>query len=416
MILSRSGPRISEFTPWGLGFSLFLPGVAAMNVGSGSSIQWAVFFSLLVLVFHDKERIHSAAWIWAALASLGMAGHALAMVLSGYELNLYLKAWTFHWLGVPVVLAGALIAGTPPAWRQWECGYLAGGAVSCFWAVAQYLSINILGTIPGFLLLPLNSRSFSMRSRESVEKLVGDGRAFGFTPEPSLLFLLLLPATMLAIHRRRWGLSILLSVGLYTTNSMSILVVMPIVLLHWVWSRKLVSWRFVVFSLVSGAVGAVYLSEYVLSNFTVWKLGQTGRLLDRLTNLAGNVSLISRANSIHSAWQLILEYPLMGLGIMSDRLQAELLARSTLVEANRGINSFLFSQVAWWGLPLGAFLLLPFAAILVPWGNAERRFGIALLFGFLFPVLAINSYPNLYQYWFALGAVFPIVLLQKDRE
>jgi len=302
-----------------------------------------------------------------------------------------------------VFIASSYIASREVSTRLFMNGYLMGGVVSSIYGAYQLLAWR--GGLP-YATLFNNNQNFP--SYADLADLPSLTRAFAFTPEPSVLASLLIPAFLVALYRVVAGGTqtkydifqfAAITVGLVVSSSLSVLLSLPIALLLIVAIIRVVRRRWltlviyatVLALIVVGTLSVPVFQEAFAANFY------------RFGNLTGDWSLQVRAGAMRAAVDIFIEHPLTGYGptATADVFMQKLPPRIALFEPKSGVDSLTLSVLC----EQGVVGLLSFGAV-VYFALRNSRQDPELLTAIIALLVVISlqtGYPYLYHIWAILG-------------
>lgn len=405
----KKGFQITDLGMTGLGcylvgLLLWFPDVALVNIGAGTSIQPVVVMSGIVvtlMLYSGAVRFSRYFVFWFALLLFLVLLQIWQITPGTGDHTFYLKGTTAFTLSLFMILVGYLVAREKDFARLFFRGYIAGGVISGCWSAAQWVAWRFLGHDFPLLVGLHNSASFAKYAAN--ENYVGFGRGFAFTPEPSILFVLLVPCLVLMLYQRRAAFPVLLVVlGIISTSSMGIFFVLPFSLLYFLFASGRLGRKTSVLLVALFLTGISIFVIVAVNSIDINNASYETNILGRLANISTSASFISRTNSLITAYDMFLKKPFFGWGVQSREETTALSEQSTTIEENIGINSFLMSMLVWFGLILTVVFLYPSAKLLFLKRYelvSIKLFVIITLFGSFLSV----SYFNLYNIWLALG-------------
>jgi len=283
-----------------IGASSLLPGVSIVSIGDVGVqpiILLLPIYLLVVALLRLPLPTQPLLWIVLVLGSF-FASVAFSTAPASSELYLVLQ-------GGYLILGGitfAAICGTPSHRAGFIKGYMTGALISSF--VAFFQAVYSIGT--GNTITLANNSNFS---------IVGAyGRGAAFTPEPSVLATLLIPAFLcwwcerqsegglLGRWQRGWVALFILALGLLATKSSSLLYLPAlIVIVSTLQSANVRAFAKSIggILLLSVAAGGIFLQFYS----------------SRLENNDATASEAWRTTKIHAGIAIFETYPVAGAGL-----------------------------------------------------------------------------------------------------
>lgn len=406
-----------------LGLSLWIPGIALINVAGAWGLQIAMLLALTlfmlliftILIQEDLARRLAVKREWLIFYGVSLLADLLCTIFS--RVGFAKSVQTF---GVEVF---GVIFGAGVAW--WFCrapkyssnflaGFRRGGIVASLYAIYQVLGWHL--GLP-FTSIPMNNASFSIIDPVTAQY---EGRALGACPEPSVLASLLLP--LLAIMTvdvfvygdlRRYAWWIVVCLAFLSSSSQSVALV-PICLIGVIIflrpllsaQRKFRSSDMIGLGLLGiGAVALLATSDSVF----LW--------LSRIGNSDQNISAAMRYAEILIGLEKFRQSPIFGFGLGSSATDTDVfLSQLNLSRASQGIMSGFFRILSEQGLV--GMLVIVTALYCLYFARGKRVFetGQAVWLAYLFS-FALGAalgglfvgYRNLYQLWL----IVPIGLCLK---
>jgi hypothetical protein len=387
-----------------IGFTLWMPSVSLLNIGGGSSIQPVVGIGVLLvalLMHYNMLHLELKFYAWIMIIFFGIVLQFYSKILLSDDLIFYEKGSVFFLLSLFIVFIGAVIVQYKFFTDMFFDGYIAGGIFSSIWAIAQWFFWSILNVDFPLLVGVHNTSSFAKYAVDA--KYVELGRGFAFTPEPSILFTLLVPCLALQLYKRGSFLGIItVLAAIFTTNSVGIVLVLPIALIYTYHLKGIINKKAFIVAIIAIITSLGSFMAIAYQNINVTNIANDTAIIYRVQNLSKNVSFISRANSMLVALSMIKERPLLGWGVQSDESVDKLKMNSTIVEENIGIDSFLLSALTWFGVIITVIMFWPTVCLIIQKTNINdpiKLFVFCTVFGSSLSI----SYFNLYHVWAAIG-------------
>jgi hypothetical protein len=283
-----------------MGVTCLLPGISIASIGDigvQPIILIAPIYLLLVAMLRLRLPLQPLCWIMLVLGTY-IVSVAFSTLPSNSELYAALQAAYLVLGGI----AFTAIFSTKRHRRAFVRGYMTGALVSALVAFVQ----AVYSTVTGNTITLANNSNFS---------IVGAyGRGAAFTPEPSVLVTLLIPAFLcwwcerqaegglLADWQRGWIALVVLALGLLATKSSSMLYLPVLIIVV----SAVQSTNFRTFAksigailMLTVAVGGIFLHLYS----------------GRLENNDANASEAWRTTKILAGFAIFQDYPIVGAGI-----------------------------------------------------------------------------------------------------
>jgi len=301
-------------------------------------------------------------------------------------------------------------------------GYTVGGVFSSLYAGYQLLAFSI--GWPGGTLFN-NNPSFPSYAQSSW--LEGVGRAFAFTPEPSVLSSLLIP--LILVHYAKYILEekkiknlFVLAVcffGLISSSSLAIMVTLPLSFFCFIIINKklklnIMNYKKVIVFVCLLLVFAFLTSVYTNIDWQVAKRFQGGlaMLVEGETLEAGSVLI--RFFSGLAAIQLFFERPVFGWGLFatSPEFEDKLPSLFAVFEEKTGVDSWFLGFAMWQGL--AGLLVFGFLLYLALKATKKELPLQAAFIGVVITIFFQTGYILLYHVWAFLGLALASQHLSKQ--
>jgi hypothetical protein len=204
------------------------------------------------------------------------------------------------------------------------------------------------------------------------------------------------------IRKKSFFGKILVATAMFTTNSMGIVLVLPIAMIYTFYVQGTFTKKYflIIGSLITTALIALVVIAY--NNINTSTITGDVSSISRIYNISNSASFLSRMNSMTVAVSMVGKQPFLGWGVQSNEAIDLLKSSSTSVEENIGINSFVLSMLVWFGTILSAIMLLPVVYLIFSRTKFDDSIKVFVLSTVLGAALSI-SYYNLYNTWTAIG-------------
>jgi O-antigen ligase len=407
-----------------LGFTLWLPGISVFNISGSWGIQICQVVILLLLAlaalsfktFFSVKQMHKATCFYAVffLASI------TSVFFSTLGVERSFLTFSSEMVGVIFSVVSMLfICKSRENLLRFFSGYKVSGLMSSIYAVYQLVGLKS-GMVLAFPLL--NNPSFSSLDLDSAAL---HGRAFAFTPEPSVLASLLMPligigmSDFLMFKRVKYLISLLIYFTAFLATSSQSVVALPFYLAAIIlYARKttvnIINIRlskvfFLILSALLSIVLIFYFSESAATSF------------NRVLDLENNGSAAARGNDIFLGFNMFLSNPLSGwgLGSFSSRIEGF----QEITGASSGLVRLLGEQGG-----LGIIVIISGLVLAFPrkiFGNIQPSslshasilvYLVALILGFLISIVCFVGYRNLYHLWLIFPLMFSLNLLIAEGQ
>ncbi|WP_153012864.1 O-antigen ligase family protein [Pseudacidovorax intermedius] len=388
---------------WFLGFSCLFPSVALFHLGSSTGIQFSNLFSIAFCgLLFARGKLKLSKWfcsVWLLLCVLFIIHNIF------YRNNdLLIKNFVAFHFSLIAVVAGLNLATRPHLVNEFIRGYVSASTVVSLFACVQFIGWQIFGSSSGLLLGFRNNRGFGDLDASQLVDFTAYGRAFGFSSEPSVLALLLLPSLIYLMLTRRSTRALLIALGLAATQSITVLAFVGPLVVYSLFKVK-----------HSGKSIRLLAGVALMGTVAFLVAPHLGQLGSRLGDLAFDASSLARLNSIWSGINAVELRPLLGWGIQSDDLNAHIEGMSTIFEENKNIHSLLLSLFAWFGIPLALFIIWPVCRFIFSKNVICLAGSDVFIVATIIPAFLSLNYFNIYNIWICFGLAAGFVIFGKKQ-
>lgn len=382
------------------GFVVWFPSLAFINIGN-AGLEFAILFIISYLILSGKfcPKILINLIIIIIFVFVQFIYHYF--VSEKYEL--LLKGDVLFLLSILSFLFGYTIVYNSHV-NQFISGYINGAWISCVIAILQMFTWSVFGLDLEFISLFSTNRSFSLVANST--DIVDAKRVFSLLPEPSLLAALLIPAIVFKLINKKFFSSIVFTVTLFLTKT--VMVVPAAIYLIYLYfadglkgKLKTLAQVFFIFIFLAPFV-FIYNTNDEIFDYTIVNYKNYSGISDRILDWKSSGSLMSRSQSIVNGIDVFSSNVIFGTGVQNDSLRSFLSDNSSQVEINLGINSFLISIFAWFGV-FGLYFLWICSTVFKKCSNVfNNKF---FFISFLIPAAYSVGYFLFLPLWIATGAL-----------
>ena len=397
-----------------LGLSLWIPGIALINVADAWGLQVAMIFGLLLATLIIVVFLTAGGSFGKLVVKkqfLTYYGVYFAVILSCTvfsRIGIAKSAQTFFSETIGTIFAATVawwLCRSPGYSAELLRGFRIGGLVAASYGIYQVVGWHL--GLP-LTYIPMNNASFSILPEWAAR---AEGRALGITPEPSALASMLLPLLgMMTVDVivsggiRRYGYWIMVFLAYLSTSSQSVAIIPLFLPLVFFFVKPMLPDRRLLRRSDILGFGVLILGAAVLlltnDSILFW--------LSRLTGApSGNLSATLRSAEIYAGLQKFQQSPLFGYGLGSASTDLDLYAAQLgLPPGSLGSSSGFFRILSEEGLAgmmaiiVGVFSVFPRRMDVQATSEAATRAGYQFTF-VAGTALAIffAGYRSMYHLW-----------------
>ncbi|MEC1524811.1 O-antigen ligase family protein [Neobacillus niacini] len=397
-----------------IGLTLWFPSFAILNIGNRVGLQLvlplAMFYCFLMVYSSSKinKKIFFVVFFWIFIL-------LLSVFSSKYPQDSFL-GFLRYLMQFIVLICGSYIVMGENDRKLFIKGYIFGAVISSLYAIYQYFAFAY--SLPFSTLLQNNV------SQPLKAMYYGNGnfdaRSFAFTPEPSVLISLLLPALMIQIvivinktSRKSIGRLILFLIALVFSGSMSgyavLLMTVMILILHPSmfrrFSKLIILLFFTVFFLMILLISIPSVADIIFSVVSRFlAIPDQIVALSTLSTVRGygyDYSTLSRFASIVAGVHAFLDNPLFGWGTGAGVAEAISSQIPSNIEQRTGASSFPVQIAAEQGI--GGLLLLTYLTIIAIKNSRKNSIIFAAFIGVMVHSITTSSGLWNISFWVLCG-------------
>jgi hypothetical protein len=420
--------KVYHLLLFSLGTSLWIPGIAILNINNSWGLQICICISLLLFILmllsglnrnSSKEKINIKKEMIFTHFTL-FTGFLICTIFSfvGIQRSILTFAVEIFGLFFSFNLSWWICKNAENAFVFFK-GFWIGGIVSSLYAIYQFLGLKV--GLP-FAYVEMNNMSFSLLDIDSASF---HGRALGITPEPSILASLITMtigisvANLLALGEFKSYTYFLITFLSLLATASQIIVIVPLYILTLLFAIT----RFSPQHRSLNKMDHLGVFLVIIMGLVAFVINpEIGNVFSRVSEIdmssAKTQSATSRFYDVIVASQMFLDSPLVGNGLGSVTDLSQLVRTNLNLEGDSGSASTLFRVIAEQGIVGLTVIFINFKVIFsnnqkyifTEKYNSIVMYSLICAFSITISMIFFVGYRSVYHTWL----IMPMLLCFKS--